>query len=86
MKLVSVLHRKDKTENRKICIELKSVSVIPDRSQQKNRELKRAAQSCSKFTDTLKKSMINLPLMKASMMSQTQICKKIQVSRSETFF
>ena len=56
MKLVSVLHRKDKTENRKIFDELKNVSVIPDRSQQKNRELRRAAQSCSKFTDTFKKS------------------------------
>ena len=36
--------------------ELINVSVIPGRSKQKNCELKRVAQSCSKLTDLFKKS------------------------------
>ena len=47
----------------------------------------RVTQSCLKFTDLLKNQthMINLSLMKASMMSQARICKKSRVSKSETF-
>ena len=55
MKLVSVLHRRDNIENRKFCNELINVLIMPDGSQQKNRELKCAAQSCSKLTDLFKK-------------------------------
>ena len=56
MKIVSVLYRGDNIENRKFCSELLNVSVMFGRSQQKNRELKRAALSHSKLTDLLKKS------------------------------
>ena len=55
MNLVSVLHRRGNIENRTFCSELLNVPVMPGRSQQKNRELKRAAQSFSKLTDRLKK-------------------------------
>ena len=48
MKFVSVLLRIDNIENRKLCSELKNVSVMDGRSQQKG---KRVAQSCSKLTD-----------------------------------
>ena len=54
--LISVLHRRDSIENRKFFNELINVLIIPGRSQQKNRQLKRAAQSCSKLTDLLKKA------------------------------
>ena len=56
MNFVSVLHKRDNTENKKLCSELINLSVKSGRSQQNNRELKRAAQSCSKLTDLLKKS------------------------------
>ena len=54
--LISVLHRRDSIENRKFFNELINVLIIPGRSQQKNCQLKRAAQSCSKLTDLLKKA------------------------------
>ena len=46
MSLVSVLHRRENIENRKFCSELINVSVMPGRSEQKNCEMKCAAQSC----------------------------------------
>ena len=42
MNLVSVLHRRDNIDNRKICSELINVSKMSGRNQQKNRELTRA--------------------------------------------
>ena len=56
MNLVSALHRNDNIESRKFCSELINVSKMSVRNQQRNCELKRAAQSCSKLTDLLKKS------------------------------
>ena len=53
--LVPVLNRRDSIENRKLCSELLNVSVMPGRGQQKNLELKCAAQSCSKLADLFKK-------------------------------
>ena len=53
--LVSPLHRRYNIESRKFCREL-NASKMPGRNQQRNRELKRAAQPCSKLTDLFKKS------------------------------
>ena len=53
--LVPVLNRRDSIENRKLCSELLNVSVMPGRGQQKNLELKCAAQSCSKLADLFQK-------------------------------
>ena len=51
-----VLHRTGNTENIKFCSEFKMVLAMADRIKQKNLKLKRAAQSCSKLIDLLKKS------------------------------
>ena len=51
MNFVSVLHRRDNTENKKFCSELINLSVKSGKSHQNNREFKRAAQSYSKLTD-----------------------------------
>ena len=87
MKLVSVLHKRDNIQNRKLCSELIIASVIPGRSQQKNHKLKRAAQSRSKLTDLFKqprpddKSSTNKSF---DNVTRKKICKKSQVSISET--
>ena len=72
MNLVPALHRRDNIESRKFYSELINVLKMPGRNQQKNRELKRVAQSCSKLTDIFKKSRPEIPLMKVSMMSQAK--------------
>ena len=88
MNLVSVLHRRDNIEIRKFCTELINLSVMPGRSQQKNHYLKRAAQPCSKLTDLFKKSRPDdqSSTDESLMMLQAKICKKSQMSRSETTF
>ena len=73
MNLVPALHRRDNIESRKFYSEITNVLKMPGRNhQQKNRELKRVVQSCSKLTDILKKSRPEIPLMKASMKSQAK--------------
>ena len=57
MNLVSALYRRDNIESRKFCSELINASKMPCRNQQRDRELKRTAQSCSKLTDLFKKSI-----------------------------
>ena len=55
MNLLSVLHRRDNIENLEFWCESINISVMPGRSQQRNYELKSAAQSCSKLTDLFKR-------------------------------
>ena len=78
----TALHRRDKTENRKCSSELINVSITSGRTQQENSKLKHVADSWFKNQDP----MISLPPVKASIMPQLKICKRSQVSRSETRF
>ena len=60
---------------------------MPDRSQQKNRELKRVAQSCSKLKDLFKKSRPddnNLPITET--FHRQKYARKSQMGKSETTF
>ena len=72
MDLVSTLNSRDTIESRKLSSEVINVSVMPGRTQQKNSELKYVTKSCLKNGDL----MIHLPLMKASIVPQTKICKE----------
>lgn len=61
---------------------------MPGRSQQKNRESKRAAHVCSKLNDLFKKSRHDdqSSFNETLIISQAKVRKNSQVSRSETRF
>ena len=61
---------------------------MPGRSQQKNRESKRAVHSCSKLNDLFKKSRHDhqSSFNETLIISQAKVRKNSQVSKSETRF